>query len=314
MNKLEYLIKTFSRTKRKDYENYILNAIWQKIDYLNIRPVTQQYVKGDNNEYYLIDLYFPQINVGIEVDEAFHKKSTESDIKRELTIEEKLSSIREDSLFELKRIDATLPLRNLTERIETVSADIKEKIVDKKITEWDTDVPIKERIKKNGYISVDDFYRFRVITDVANQLFFKNYKGYQQASFVVTIVDEHTQVWFPTISTKAKKEHSQWLNYLNEDWSVIIEENIREDGKTVDHEVGDLRVVFARIKDNFGKFSYRYIGNFRLKEISVNSKLRRYQKVSDRLYINYEKEQLLMEETLKPHLDTINTENRIISK
>ncbi|WP_159446094.1 hypothetical protein [Carnobacterium iners] len=116
--------------------------------------------------------------------------------------------------------------------------------------------------------------------------------------------DELTHVWFPTISTKEKEEHSQWLNYLNEDWSVITEENIREDGKTVDHELGDLRVVFAKIKDNFGKFSYRYIGNFRLKEISEDNKLRRYRKVSDRLYIDYEKKKLLMEKTLKPHLDT----------
>lgn len=30
--KREYLIRTFSRTKRKDYENYILNAIWHKLD------------------------------------------------------------------------------------------------------------------------------------------------------------------------------------------------------------------------------------------------------------------------------------------
>ena len=66
MDKVEYLIKTFSRTKRKDYENYILNAVWQKIDCLDLRPVTQQYVKGHDNEYYLIDLYFPQINIGVE--------------------------------------------------------------------------------------------------------------------------------------------------------------------------------------------------------------------------------------------------------
>lgn len=97
MDKVEYLIKTFSRTKRKDYENYILNAIWQKIDCLDLRPVTQQYVKGHDNEYYLIDLYFPQIN-GVEVDEAFHKNNG-LDLKRELTIEEKLSSIREESLL-----------------------------------------------------------------------------------------------------------------------------------------------------------------------------------------------------------------------
>jgi very-short-patch-repair endonuclease len=233
MDKVEYLIKTFSRTKRKDFENYILNAIWQKIDCVDIRPVTQQYVKGDDNKYYLIDLYFPQINVGVEVDEAFHKKNSGSDLKRELTIEEKLSSVRKDSLFELKRIDATLPLQKLTKRIDTVSAEIKEKIVDEKITRWDTDVSIKEQIDKKGYVSVDDFYRFRLITDVANQLFFKNYRGYQQASFIITIDDELAQVWFPTISTKEKEEHSQWLNYLNEDWSVITEKNIREDGKTV---------------------------------------------------------------------------------
>lgn len=183
--------------------------------------------------------------------------------------------------------------------------EIKEEIVEKNITEWDTDLSINEQIKKKGYISVDDFYRFRVITDVANQLFFKNYKGYQKASFLVTIDDELTPVWFPTISTKAKEEHSQWLNYLNEDWSVITEENIREDGKTVDHEVGDLRVVFAKIKDNFGKFSYRYIGNFQLEEISEDNKLRRYRKVSDRLYIDYENEKLLMKKTLKPHLDIL---------
>ncbi len=292
MNKIEYLIKTFSRTKRKDYENYILNAIWHKIDYLDIRPITQQYVKGYENAYYLIDLYFPQINVGVEVDEAFHKKNHESDLKRELTIEEKLSSIREDSLFELKRIDATLPLAELTKRIEVVAEEVKQKILEHKITQWDTDISVQTQIKEKGYISVDDFYRFRLITDVANQLFFKNYKGYQQASFRISLSDEPAQVWFPTISTNEKEEHSQWLNYLNEDWSSITERNIREDGKSINHDLGELRVVFAKIKDSFGMFSYRYIGNFRLIEISDDNKLRTYKKISDRLYIDYEKEKL----------------------
>ena len=39
-------------------------------------------------------------------------------------------------------------------------------------------------------------------------------------------------------------------------------------------------------------FSYRYIGNFRLIEISDDNKLRTYKKISDRLYIDYEKEKL----------------------
>ena len=126
-------------------------------------------------------------------------------------------------------------------------------------------------------------------------LFFKNYKGYQQASIKITIDDRPAHVWFPTISTEAKKEHSQWLNYLNEDWSVIKEENIREDGKIVTNEVGELSAVFARMKDNFGKFSYRFIGNFELKTISEDRKSCEYHKVSDRLYIDYENEKLLMQ-------------------
>lgn len=292
MNKVDYLIKTFSRTKRKDYENYILNAIWQKINYLDIRPVTQQYVKGNANEYYLIDLFFPQINMGIEVDEAFHKNNSESDLKRELTIEEKLSSVREDNSFKLKRIDATLPLKELTEKIEEISAEVRDKIIENNISQWDTDVSVKEQIKQKGFISVDDFYRFRLITDVANQLFFKDYKGYQQASFKVLVDNEPIIVWFPTISTKSKEEHSQWLNYLNEDWSVITEENIREDGKITNHEVGELRLVFAKIKDQFGKFSYRYIGNFQLESFSPDHKTRRYVKINDQLYIDYDNETL----------------------
>ena len=47
-------------------------------------PVTQQYVKN-GNKYYLLDLYFPQINFGVEIDEAHHlnEENKESDKVRE---------------------------------------------------------------------------------------------------------------------------------------------------------------------------------------------------------------------------------------
>lgn len=53
--KRDYLIKTFSRTKRKDFENYILNSIWNKLNRLDIQPVTQQYVRTVEGKYHLID-------------------------------------------------------------------------------------------------------------------------------------------------------------------------------------------------------------------------------------------------------------------
>ena len=71
-DKQEYLYRMFSHhTKDKEKENYVVNAIWQRLDDLNIKPVTQQYVHiSKSNRYALIDLYFPQINYGVECDEA----------------------------------------------------------------------------------------------------------------------------------------------------------------------------------------------------------------------------------------------------
>jgi hypothetical protein len=65
VDKREYLIKTLSRTKRKDYENYVIGAIWHRLNNLEIKPVSQQYVQRSDGKYALLDLYFPQMNVGI---------------------------------------------------------------------------------------------------------------------------------------------------------------------------------------------------------------------------------------------------------
>ena len=39
--KREYLIKTLSRTKRKDYENYVIGAIWHRLNTLEIKQVSK---------------------------------------------------------------------------------------------------------------------------------------------------------------------------------------------------------------------------------------------------------------------------------
>lgn len=71
MKKFEYLIKTLSRTKRKDYENYCINRIYNLLNDLDIKPMTQKYVKKEDG-WFLIDLYFPQFNLGVEIDEGHH--------------------------------------------------------------------------------------------------------------------------------------------------------------------------------------------------------------------------------------------------
>jgi hypothetical protein len=59
MDKLEYLRKTFARTYKKTFENYVINQIWAKVECLGLCPVTQQSVKRPSN-LARIDLYFPK--------------------------------------------------------------------------------------------------------------------------------------------------------------------------------------------------------------------------------------------------------------
>ena len=92
--KAEYLAKTFSRTNRKKWENYIITGIWHRLHDLSLQPVTQQYVKKDDG-YALLDLYFPQINFAVEVDESYHEneEQREKDKEREEQVKKSLESI-----------------------------------------------------------------------------------------------------------------------------------------------------------------------------------------------------------------------------
>jgi len=41
MDKMEYLKKTFARTTGKNFENYVINQIWAKVEEYGLYPVTQ---------------------------------------------------------------------------------------------------------------------------------------------------------------------------------------------------------------------------------------------------------------------------------
>lgn len=124
--KQDYLYRMFSHhTKDKEKENYVVNAIWARLDDLNVKPVTQQYVRRPNG-YALIDLYFPQINYGVECDEAYHKDNTLKDAAREIDLQTALSACSEDGLT-IRRVDATLDADALHARIREIVCEIKQR-------------------------------------------------------------------------------------------------------------------------------------------------------------------------------------------
>lgn len=87
--KSEYLYKAFaSRTRNKKEECYVVNAIWQRLclQGYEIEPITQKYVRRSDDKghkFALIDLFFPALNLAIEVDEAYHDVKKDDDLERQ---------------------------------------------------------------------------------------------------------------------------------------------------------------------------------------------------------------------------------------
>ena len=292
MNKREYLVKTFSRTKRKDYENYILTAVWHKLDNMNIKPVSQQYVKRQNGTHALMDLYFPQLHIGIEVDEAYHQDNQKED---KLRMDDIISAVNEESIkdFQCFRIDATESLEMINDRINEVVSYIKDR-ASKATLKWRTYEEELEGLKQQEYLSIYDDVSFNDIKDIANTVFGKNAKMYQRSYFRVK---DKTWLWCPklsiTVNGDAQSAAGGWLNFLAEDWTYIDESH--QDGEIVEERKGNYmeevnfgreRVVFAKYKNNLGFNRYRFVGVFKSSGISPeNESCIRYERVDDKVKI-----------------------------
>ena len=281
--KRDYLIKTLSRTKRKDYENYIVNAIYHKLGRLDIKPVTQQYVKRSDGKYALIDLYFPQINYGIECDEAYHIDNEERDLKRELTMEQMLDSVEETQGFILRRVKAYESIDSIEQQINFIVSEINDLLNEREITKWDIDMDPAEYAISKGEICIGDRLQFEKIIDIF-KFFNKNYKGIQRCYFNI---GNGYYIWCPKLAVdiegKAISVSNGWVNTLTDDWSRIYEENELKELEFIESNREIKRITFAKSKDVLGRNTYRFIGIFKFNEISTTKTCNVYDRIDDKI-------------------------------
>lgn len=261
----ELFIMFSKRTNRKNAENYIVNAVWQQINNMDLQPVTQQCIHLEDGSWVLIDLYFPQIKYGIECDEEYHQDNTLGDLRRTQEIEHVLSSVDVDNKFYLKRIDATQTLEVINNEIAKAVRQIKKRVKTNKPLIWKS---VEERI--NDIIAKEsledrDLIPFPTHASTAS-CFGKSVKpkGWQQSYF--SLNDEY-QVWFPNLTIEKegnqKAKSTGWVNILSEDWDTIVESRENKEEKAKDKKLKKKRITFARSKDVYGKDAYRFIGVFR---------------------------------------------------
>jgi len=176
MDKKEFIIGQIAKTNKKNYENFVITRIINLIDDFDLKFITQQPVALNNGKRALTDLYFPQIDFHVEIDEAHHKKQIESDVSRE-------ADIVDITGHTIKRVDVDGNIGFINQQIDQVVKDIKIAIGLKKekngFTPWDIEAEFKSETYINkGYIDLEDRVAFRLIADACN-CFGHNYEGYQ---------------------------------------------------------------------------------------------------------------------------------------
>lgn len=287
--KRDYLIKTFSRTNRKDFENYILNSIWNKLNRLDIKPITQQYVKTVDGNYHLIDLYFPVLNVGIECDERHHIQNIENDSTRTLSISEVFDLVNVGTEFTMYRVRAYEDIYSINYQIDAIVHDLKQRIEQlSDFVPWTFQTALEFR-SSTKIISLDDKFRYRTVLEIA-QVLGKNYKGIQRAYFPI---NDNYYAWCPHLSVQKDGKvyyfgKNDWINTLSEDWKTITETRASKSKMApIDSQSKHIRVTFVKSKDIFGKTNYRFIGVYRFDENKSTQKLRIYSRLATSFKIDY---------------------------
>lgn len=286
-SKVVYLAKTLSRTKRKDYENYVVNAIWNRVNDSRLVPISQQYVKDENGTYYFIDLYFPQLKIGIECDEGYHTSHEQKvlDAEREATIIDVMKQVDGCDYIAL-HVDVTKTFEEVEEQINAHVLTIKSKIEELNVqdgwTHTGKEAPhrltseasdIVEYFKDKEYITIEDDIIFPTNMDVYNNILGQNFTYWRfdcgerfRDLYTKYGYEEGTFPWFPQLTVQ-KPTSKGYFNFLSKDGTEIYEylkspaENMQR--KSENKYIGKKRVVFAKAKDPLtGIDGYRFVGFF----------------------------------------------------
>jgi len=284
MNK-EYIINRLSQSATKKDENFVVNAIWNRIDNLNLKIITQQYIYCKSiQKYYIIDLYFPQIDFGVEVHEKYHD-SDYMKVIDDVRFDHIISALKVENINYAKRIVKTYN-NNMEDIINQINEIVKEILKIVELTpnlRWLSFDEELELIKKKGEISILDAITFNNINHVKNKLF--NYstgsgKGILKSWYYFKH-NKNLLMWFPSKCSDSREETLKkmkgFANILTHDSNEIHEVNINSNLKWFLRHENDKtkRVVFMKYKNSFGESGYRFFGVFRAMgfiDIDINNK------------------------------------------
>ena len=276
--KTEYITTMFNkRTENKNFENFVLNAIYTKIGNLDLKPITQKKVvlrKKDNGEEECtakIDLFFPQINYAIEVDEGYHfvtEEQKKKDEEREAAIKKalgcKLEHIPCVEQISQNKVRYLEP-HKIYERIDTVVDEIK-KLLEGKNLVWKTNEDLLAEIQKaqrldvcsdekNGYV---DYHGPKFIEEELLGVKYNTRKcGINlKNGYTIWVGGERKEVEINGV-TYTLGSRNDWQNRLDEEEGLLFEK-LPED----DFTNGPKRNTPRKYKELIKEIKSRPVGSY----------------------------------------------------
>ena len=303
MDKKEYIANQLKKTFGKEYENYCVTRIINKLDNLNVRFITQQMFKRDGEEIALADLYFPQVNVWVEIDESQHLNQAEEDRIRtqeviKNNIRSKLKNLEEVVYIELEEPERInifdknriITIEEINKRIDDIVEKINARILElgDRFVPWVNVYNTADEFVKKQSIEKNDNAKFRTLQDVS-ELFNKGYHGNQLAYFNVS-KEDNEYAWCPKLKLNEDDfKNILYENEISDDGVYIFESSKEKNDKFVLDalKTNEKRFVFAKYKDETGDFSYKFLGVYILdRNKTMNLNKRSWKKIDSKISLN----------------------------
>jgi hypothetical protein len=272
--KVEYISKLFQKTSFKALENYCLTRLWHKLDNDEIKFVPQQYVNRHTNKYALTDVYLPQFQIHIEVNEPAHYDIPE----RILADQIRKTEIEQKTGHRLFVIDCRKTLLQIHEEIECIVEIINNEIIVQKLNgtfkPWQPDVDQNPNYwKAKQTIDLTDNISLRSIEDICllfNADFNKTKRGFLRKGAVAYPNNENYIIWWP-----AENNRSGWINTFSNNDDTINESHSDNTTRSNHYHnlinTTELRIVFFHEKDVLGIVGYKFKGIYEIDRIKSNA-------------------------------------------
>lgn len=284
--KLDYITRMLTKISHKRLESYVIHRIWDKLDNTDVHFVFQQYVVRKEGKYALADLYLPQLNLVVEINEPAHYKNKEADNIRNSEISQHADVVSVDCYNVVGDNAEPCSLSELNDRTDRVVALIQQRISENGLTPWKwADSP--EEIRQRGVLKVDENVSLHTIDDIAAVFGTKpKHRGFLRVSAVWVPNKENEElVWWPN------EHHTKWHNKLSPDNLTIIEYPKNESerrGHMLSHvDKGVKRITFLKYTDWLGMNIYRFVGVFQINpEKSRKENMCVWERISDTYQLN----------------------------